>query len=66
MRIFKIFRTDGTLISQRTNKSGLYTSLKNAKISLIHFLRQNKHKNIKSEDCYIVEYDLVEKDRHRV
>ncbi len=66
MRIFKIFKTDGTLISPRTNKTGIYTSLKSAKIALIQFLRKNKHKDVKSEDCYITEYDLVEKDRHRV
>jgi|688.fasta_scaffold274846_2 hypothetical protein len=66
MRIFKLFKTDGTLIIHRTNKLGLYTSLKNAKIALIQFLRKNKHKDIKSEDCYIMEYDLVEKDKHRV
>lgn len=42
--------------------------LADAKRSLIQFLRHQKPSKtqLKSEDCQIVEYDLVEKDLHHV
>lgn len=70
MRIFRIFKQpDLTQITTRNNKNNIYTKLVDAKTALKNFLRyQNRKKNIKisSDDCVIIEYDLQEKDVHRI
>ena len=69
MRIFRIFRvSDGTQITTRNNRYNLYTRLVDAKVALKNFLRHQKPNKpkIDSEDCIIIEFDLVEKDRHGI
>lgn len=67
MRIFRLFNNKNQIIT-KSNKTNIYMGLADAKRSLIQFLRHQKPSKtqLKSEDCQIVEYDLVEKDLHHV
>lgn len=65
MRLFKIFNRS-VEIRTKSNRDNLYTSVKNAKNALIQYLRwtnrkiKDKNLQLKTEDCSIKEYELVE------
>jgi hypothetical protein len=75
MRVFKLFSRNEE-VRTRSNRGNIYHSLPNAKTALRLFVKsvnakaakrlEPKHEQLKFEECCIVEYDLVEKDIHRL
>lgn len=72
MKIFLIRNKMGEIVTSKNNKEGVYVRLKGAKTGLRqHLMKVNKRikdKNLqeKSENYTIVEYDIVQKDIHRL
>ena len=77
MKLFMIYDKDGNKLTTRNNKHGLYFSLPDARRGLVQAVRHINHKlrlhktitarcdGVKSDNYDIVEYAMIEKERHK-
>lgn len=79
MYIFRIVeKSSGVIHKTKNNKNGVYFSLKDAKVAVKNSVRyknkklrsrkiiETRNDQTKFDDYSIIEYDLIEKERHIV